>query len=85
MVRFLELTAESWEGMMLTKKGEFKSCMKALSEIQMKMKSKGKTAVPKGISHSMNYINKDSQSKWTYLLSSGNSVLQTNLSKHRKC
>jgi len=62
--------------------GKFKSCMKALSEIKMKIKFKGKTAILKRISHSMNYINKEFQSKWTYLLSAENAVLQTNLSKH---
>lgn len=87
MVTFLELTAKSWDGTMLMKRGErkFKIFTKILSEIKIKFKFKGNTAIPKGISHSINYINKDSQSKWTNLLSSENSVLQTNLSKHRTC
>lgn len=87
MVTFLELTAKSWDGMMLMKRGEgkFKIFTKILSEIKIKFKFKGNPAIPKGISHSINYINKDSQSKWTNLLSSENSVLQTNLSKHRTC
>lgn len=52
--------------------GKFKTNMKVLSE--MKMKFKGNTAIPKGISHSIYYINEDSQSKWKYLLSSENAA-----------
>lgn len=50
------------EGVVIRKRGEgkFRSCMKALAEIKVNMKFKDKTAIPKGISHSMNYINKDS-------------------------
>lgn len=81
---FPKLRAESWEAVVLRKRGEgkFKSCMKALSEIKVNMKFKGKAAIPKGISRSVNYINKDSEGKGTYLLSPGNTVLQTDLSKH---
>lgn len=44
----------------------------------MKMKFKGKAAIPKEISDSVDYINRVFQSKWT-----ANAILQTNLTKHK--
>lgn len=42
------------------------------------MKFKDKAAIPKGISDSVDYINRVFQSRW-----SANTVLQTNLTKHK--